>query len=110
MAKANADYGKLLRYARVDMEHYATRSKITFDALTTLLADLPERARIWQLIERHALNYADFVNASDAVARYERLVERQAEGAASADGEAPGEQPATASEEPAATPGGKRAR
>lgn len=85
MAKASADYDRKLRYAQADLDAFAKRLKISQKELDRLLSNVPERERIAQLVTRHAVNLVDHANASEAVARYQRLVDaRDAEANAAA--------------------------
>lgn len=73
MAKANADYEKLLRYAKADLDAFKARLDVTGSELARLLAKVPERERIMQLLSRHGQNVTDHAAAVANVDRYQRL-------------------------------------
>lgn len=74
MPKANADYPRLLRYAQADFEHFQLRVKRTDAELRKLLKNVPEGARIMQMVTAHGGNVADLADATTRVERYQRLV------------------------------------
>lgn len=79
MAKANADYDRLLRHTQADLSHFALRLKRSTVELEKLLAKVPERARIMQVIEHHGRNQMDVADAQANVGRYTALLAKRNE-------------------------------
>lgn len=77
MAKANADYEKLHRYAVADLVHYEQRVHGMRSKLENMLANVPERAAVMQLVEHFAVDIANRANAAGDVERYERLLAKR---------------------------------
>lgn len=86
MAKNNADYEKMLRYAQADLAHFEGRLDRTGAELAELLEKVPARERIMQLVEAHGANMHDVAVTAEAVERYSRLVAKKTAPAADATG------------------------
>lgn len=82
MAKANADYDKLLRYAKADLEHFRSRYARTEQALLDAIGDHPARAAIMGMVKAHAQNSVDVANATQQVDRYAGLLDKRTSGPA----------------------------
>lgn len=76
MSKANTDYGRLADETEVLVDGFTARTTRTRNELNRLLKDVPERAAVVQVIERHARNLRDLEDAKARLDRYVALRDR----------------------------------